>query len=284
VAVQRVLRNTQATLEVTFYSAGVATDADGAVTVDITRADGTAFATGAATTHGTTGQYKYTLAPQTNLEYFTLVWNGTFGGVAQKITTHTEIVGAFYAPVNDIAAIKGLSGFSVAALEEARQWFEDLAEDYCGRAFVPRYGRFITDGTGTAAIALDRPVRKLLSVKVDGTDVSSFATWDLYPSGLVVRSTGAGISTSGTFTYGYRNVEITYEHGEDEPDLELREAALRAIQYRLLGNNLGLPAEAISASVDVRGPLTFGGAGSQPTGIPEVDQVLAGRVVSLAIG
>jgi hypothetical protein len=287
VAVQRVLRNTQATLEVTFYSGGVATDADGAVTVDITRADGTAFATGAATTHGTTGQYKYTLAPQTNLEYFTLVWNGTFGGVAQKITTHTEIVGAFYAPVNDIAAMKGLSGFSVAALEEARQWFEDLAEQYCGRAFVPRYGRTVTDGTGTAELLLlHRLPRKLLSVKVNGVTVSSFSTWGLYPEGIVTRSTGVGYATSGIFTSGYSNVELTYEHGEDEPDLELRQAALRAIQYRLLGDNLGLPAEAMSAAVDVRGPLTFGAVAGpdRPTGIPEVDHVLTQRGMALRVG
>jgi hypothetical protein len=288
VAVQRALRNTQATLEVTFYSAGVAIDADGAVTVDITRADGTAFATGAATTHPGVGRYAYTLAPQTNLEYFTLVWNGTFGGVAQKITTHTEIVGAFYAPLNDIRAMKGLANttdFPNAALEEARQWFEDLAEQYCGRAFVPRYGRSVLNGTGTTEILLlHRLPRKLLSVKVDGTAVSSFSTWGLYPSGIVTRTTGIGVGISGLFTYGFNNVELTYEHGEDEPDLELRQAALRAIQYRLLGDNLGLPAEAISASADVRGPLTFGGAASRPTGIPEVDQVLANRGMAVYVG
>jgi len=296
VAVQRVLRNTQATLEVTFYSAGVATDADGSVTVDITRADGTAFATGASTTKpgGTTGIYRYTLAPQANLEYFTLVWNGTFGGVAQKITTHAEIVGAFYVPVNDIRAMKGLANttdFPTAALEEARQWFEDLAEQYCGRAFVPRYGRTVTNGTGTTEILLNhRLPRTLLSVKVNGVAVSSFSSWGLYPEGIVTRSTGVGYATSGIFTSGYNNVALTYEHGEDEPDLELREAALRAIQYRLLGNQLSLPAEAMSAAVDVRGPLTIGtpfqqaaGVG-RPTGIPEVDHVLTSRGMALRVG
>jgi hypothetical protein len=281
VAVQRVLRNTQATLEVTFYSAGVATDADGAVTVDITRADGTAFATGAATTHGTTGQYKYTLAPQTNLEYFTLVWNGTFGGVAQKITTHTEIVGAFYAPVNDITAMKGLSGFSVAALEEARHWFEDLAESFCARAFVPRFAIDKLDGDDTDTILLDRiEPRIILSAKIGGVAQTGTATWALYDTGRVVRDTG-------TFAEGSRNVVITYEYGADEPDSELRGAALRAIQYRLLGDNLGLPAEAISASVDVRAPLTLANQNlglTRPTGIPEIDFVLTNRSMAVWVG
>jgi len=281
VAVQRVLRNTQASLDVTFYSGGVATNADGAVTVDITRADGTVLVTGAATTNQGTGIYRYTLAPQANLEYFTLVWNGTFGGVAQKITTHAEIVGAFYAPLNDIRAMKGLGNvtdFPNARLEEARQWFEDLAEAYCARAFVPRFAIDKLDGDNTDTILLDRiEPRTILSCKIGGVAQTGTATWALYRTGVVVRDTGS-------FAAGSRNVIIQYEYGADEPDLELREAALRAIQYRLLGDNLGLPAEAISASTDVRGPLTFGGAGSRPTGIPEVDQVLSNRGMAVWVG
>jgi hypothetical protein len=281
VAVQRVLRNTNATLEVTFYVAGVATDADAAVTVDITRADGTVFATGAATTHPGLGTYRYVLAPQANLEYFTLVWSGTFTAVVQKITTHTEIVGAYYAPLVDIRAMAGLSSvtnFPNNKLEEARQWFEDMAEDYCQRAFVPRFGIDKLDGDGTDTILLDRiEPRTILSCKIGGVAQTGTATWSLYDTGRVVRDTG-------TFDDGSRNVVIQYEYGADEPDLELRQAALRAIQYRLLGDNLGLPAEAISASVDVRGPLTFGGAASQPTGIPEVDQVLASRGMAVWVG
>jgi hypothetical protein len=278
VAVQRVLRNTQATLEVTFYSAGVATDADGPVTVDITRADGTVFVAGAATTHPDVGRYAYTLAPQTNLEYFTLVWNGTFGGVAQKITTHTEIVGAFYAPLNDIRAMKGLANttdFPNATLEEARQWFEDFAEQFCGRAFVPRFARDLLVGdSGDTLLLLHTEPRSIISCKVSGVAQTGLTTWNLYPTGVVVRDTGL----FAVPTRNIRNIEIQYEHGLDEPDMELREAALRAIQYRLLGDSLGLPAEAIAGGVDVRAP-TFPNAGQgRPTGIPEVDEVLMSRV------
>jgi hypothetical protein len=284
VAVQRVLRNTQATLEVVFYSGGVATDADGAVTADITRADGTVFASGAATTHGATGHYTYTLAPQTNLEYFTLVWNGTFGAVAQKITTHTEIVGAFYAPLNDIRAMKGLSSttdFPNATLEEARQWFEDFAEQFCGRAFVPRFARDLLQGDGTDTLMLlHTEPRSIISCKVAGVAQTGLTTWSLYPTGVVVRDTGL----FSVATRNIRNVEIQYEHGLDEPDLELRQAALRAIQYRLLGDSLGLPAEAIAGGVDVRAP-TFPNAGQgRPTGIPEVDEVLMSRLRMAMIG
>ncbi len=291
-AVQRVLRNTQANLEVTFYSGGAPTDADGAVTVDITRGDGSSFVAGAATTHGATGHYSYTLAPQATLDYFTLVWTGTFGGVVQKITTHTEIVGAFYAPLNDIRAMAGLgsaTNFPNATLEEARQWFEDMAETYCQRAFVPRYALDRLDGDGTNAIRLlNIEPRTILSCKVNGVTQTDIATWALYPTGLVVRPTL--VFDVPTSTSGFRNVVITYEYGADEPDLELREAALRAIQYRALGDQLGLPAEAMSAAVDVRGPINFGPFQAQnfgmarPTGIPEVDLVLTSRSMAVGVG
>ncbi len=67
-----------------FYVGTTPTDADASVTVDIFRGDGSIFATDAATTHGTTGHYSYTLAPQSVLERFQLVWEGTFGGVVQR--------------------------------------------------------------------------------------------------------------------------------------------------------------------------------------------------------
>jgi hypothetical protein len=286
VAVQRVLRNSQATLEVTFYVAGVAVDADASVTVDIARADGTVFGAGQSTTHPGVGRYAYTLAPQANLDYFTLVWTGTFGGIVQKITTHTEIVGAFYAPLVDIRAMKGLANttdFPNAALEEARQWFEDFAEGFCGRAFVPRFARDKLDGDTTDTIRLNHiEPRTILTCKIGGATQSGLTTWSLYPTGKVVRD-------AGSFDEGFRNVEIQYEYGADEPDQELREAALRAIQYRLLGDHLGLPAEAMSAAVDVRGPFTMSTnlqnvGPNRPTGIPEVDEVVMARRMVVGVG
>jgi len=280
-AIPRALRNTQVPLDQPFYVGGVLTNADGAVTVDITRADGTAFATGASTSNPSTGVYRYVLAPQANLEYFTLVWTGTFGGVVQKLTSHAEIVGAFYAAIADIRAMKGLAdtgAFPNPLLEEARQWFEDFAESFCGRALVPRFALDKLDGDGTDTIRLSHiEPRAILACKDAGVAQTGTATWALYPTGRVVRDVGS-------FGDAVRNVEIQYEYGADEPDLELRQAALRAIQYRLLGDQLGLPAEAIAGGVDVRGP-TFAGVGtSRPTGIPEVDEVLMNRSMAVWVG
>src|SRR6266498_3629859 len=132
---ERILRDTGATLGVTFYSGETAQNADGAVTVTITRDDGTAVVTGAATTNAGTGVYQYVLAPQTNLDLLTAAWSGSFGGVAQKITTRIEVAGGFYVSIPEIRALPGLTSttsFPTDKLKKARDWFENLAEAYCG--------------------------------------------------------------------------------------------------------------------------------------------------------
>lgn len=260
----------------TFYVGTTPTDADGAVTVDIVRGDGSVFATDATTTlQGTgSGTYRYTLAPQANLELFTLLWEGTFGGVVQSRDSQLEIAGAFYVSLVDIRVLDGLNSvttFPNTELTKARQWFEDKAEHFCGVSFVPRYARDLLDGDGTATLELSNPYpRTLLSVKVGGVAQTGLGTWDLYDEGIVVRDTGS-------FSVGRRNVEIIYEHGFSAPDSDMREAALTAIRLRLLGDRSGMSSNLSQVIVD--GMTQTFRAPTQPTGIGEVDSVLLARKI-----
>lgn len=278
--VQRVLRDTQALAEVTFYSGTTPTDADGAVTVDIFRGDGSIFATDAATTlqGAGTGTYRYTLAPQSNLERFSLVWEGTFGGVVQRITSHLEVVGGYVVSLADLQAESGLSSKSAEELAEARQWFEDRAESHCGVAFVPRYALEILDGRGTNELELNYLFpRSVISCRVGGVTQTGTATWDLYKHGLVARDTGS-------FAVGRRNVEITYEHGMSVVPADIREAAITAIRSNVLGGGTlggGIPTGVTQLATDA-GVMTFGRP-SRPFGILEVDSILAGyQVIAVA--
>jgi hypothetical protein len=267
--VQRVLRYTQAQPEHRFDVGTTPTDADGTVTVDITRGDGSVFATDAATTlvGMGTGTYRYTLAPQTTLELFTLWWKGTFGGVAQRRDSQVEVAGGYYVSLSDIRAEDSLSSttlFPNAKLAEARQWFEDKAERFCGVSFVPRYRRDVLDGTGSSKLKLTRGhPRTILSAKFDGV-VQTTTDWDLYDTGYIVAAS--------TFPIGARNVEVIYEHGFDSPDSDMREAALTAIRARLLGDRSGIPPNISQMSVD--GMTQTFRAPTRPTGIGEVDTVL----------
>jgi hypothetical protein len=276
VTVQRVLRDTQSQPEVTFYVGTTSTAADGAVTVDILRGDGTIFATDAATSHiGSAGQYRYTLAPQANLELFTLQWEGTFGGVVQRITSQVEVVGGYVVSLADLAAESGMGSKTPAELAEARQWFEDRAESYCGVAFVPRYAREVLDGPGSARLDLRHPrPRSIISAKFDGV-VQTTTTWDLYEAGYIVNY-------GGSFPWGFRNVELIYEHGYDQAPSDIRDAALTAIRSNVLGGGSaggGIPAGVTQLATDA-GVMTFGRR-TFPFGIPEVDAVLGDRRVPM---
>jgi hypothetical protein len=259
---------------VTFYVGTTPTSADAAVTVDIFRADGSIFATDAATALQGTGVYRYTLAPQPDLELFRFVWEGTFGGVVQRITSEVEIVGGYYVSLADIRAENSLSNttkFPNAKLAEARQWFEDKAERFCGVSFVPHYQRDVLNGRGSTKLELRRArPRTLLSVKFDGV-AQTTTDWDLYDAGFIVAPSA--------FPVGARNVEVIYEHGFDSPDSDMREAALTAIRARLLGDQSAIPANISQMQVD--GMTQTFRAPTRPTGIGEVDAVLLDRQVPM---
>jgi len=271
---QRVLRDTRAQPAVTFYVGTTPTSADAAVTVDIFRADGTIFATDAATTGpAPTGTYTYTLAPQSVLERFQLVWEGTFGGVVQRQTSFVEVVGGYVVSLADLQAESGLSTKTPAQLAEARQWFEDRAEDFCGVAFVPRYARDVLDGEGSRKLDLKhaRP-RSIISAKFDGV-VQDATTWDLYESGYIIAPSA--------FPWGFRNIELIYEHGYDSAPSDIRDAALTAIRSNVLADSSGgggIPAGVTSLITDA-GTMVFGGRLTKPFGIRAVDDVLLDRRV-----
>lgn len=265
----RVLRNTQRAITVTFYSGSTPVDATGAVTVDITRGDGSSFATGQATVHGASnsGQYTYTLAPQANLDRLTFDFSGTFGGAVQHASpVIVEVVGNVYVPLAELKAMDGMSSFSDDTVTDTRSAVEDLFERYIGNAYVPRYAHEWAWGDDTTTLWLSStPVRRLLSVKVNAIS-TSFSTWTVQDTGQVLRD-------SGTFPSSYR-VETTYEYGYDEPDAELRLAAARLVRRLVIGTRSGIPDNAISMTTS-EGGFQLSIAGEQrPTGDPFIDGVL----------
>jgi len=269
-----ILRRTQSTLSVTFYAGGVATSADGAVTVVALGANSGTVAAGTAVAVGTAspGAYNFTLAPQTDLDWLDVTWSGSFGSVAQSVVTEASIVGDFYVALSDIRALDSLSDatkYPIARLAEAREWFADKVEGFCDVSFVPRYCREVLNGDDTQIIILDHTrLRTIQSASVDGVTVTDLSKWYALQSGLLARDDG------GYFPAGWRNIIIEYEYGYDSPPAQLREAALTAIRYKLLGDHSGIPERATSMTSEV-GTYTLSLAGAnRPFGIPEVDSVL----------
>lgn len=272
-ASSRVLVSTPATLTVAFYDGAETLVDPGTVTVTITRSDGTAVVTGAATSGSGAAERTYTLAAQTRLDHLTAVWTGTTG--ARKATTYHEVVGGFYAELADIRALDALTSqasYPTAKLEAARARAEARFEEATGVAWVPRHTRESLAGTNTTRLLLaSRPPRSLIAASIDGTTVADLTTLTLRSWGVVERSSGLTFPVPTTTP---TNVVVEYTYGYDQPPNDLRLAFLTYCRYLLLDTRSRIPDRASVMSTDF-GTFTLTTAGfKRPTGLPDVDAVL----------
>lgn len=279
----RLLRGVREGFDLTVFVDAKETDADSLPTVTVRRADGTAVATGAATTKpaDTTGLYRWTPAAidVADVEVFEATWTVTVSTVAHTLRTRHEVTGGYYCDLQELREQPGLEDvgkFPDRVLVRARSAFEDLAEEFIGRAFVPRYARDVHSGDGSTLLLLrHRPARRLLAATV-GTEALVLADLDLERSGK--------LTYTGGFALGDANVAVSYEHGEDGADSELREAAIVAIADRVRSSLSGVTDRSLSMTTsDGTFQMSFAGP-DRPTGMPGVDQVLrtrrGGRVIA----
>lgn len=269
----RVLIATPATLTATFYDGGETAADPGTVTVTITRSDGTAVVSGAATTGAGAAARTYALSAQTRLDHLTAVWTGTVGG--RQLTTRHEIVGGFYADLSEIRALDALANttkYPEAVLSRARWQAEAKFEDATGVAWVPRHDRQTAFGDNTTQVLLRWPrPRSLIAVTVNGTTASDLTLFSLYDTGIVERTSGAiwprGVTSTG-------NVTVEYTHGYDRPPEDLRQAFMTYVRYLVLDTTSRIPDRASSYSTEF-GTFQLVTAGFlRPTGLPEIDVVL----------
>ncbi len=196
------------------------------------------------------------------------MWTSTSQG---KRTTYAQIAGGVYATLADIRALADLADparYPTARLVESRQWAQALIEDYCRVAFVPRYAREQLTGSGAPMLILPRPrPRLLLAATVDGAAVTSgdLAAWTLKPSGVVERTSA--------FPAG-RPVVVAYEHGEDAPPADLKEACLTLCRYWLLNRREAMFDRARAVRDELGVTYLSQPGDRRPSGLPAVDAVL----------
>lgn len=289
---ERMLRNTAATVTLTFYTGETAADADAAVTYTVIKADGTTLSTGSASHTGAvgSGQYIVPITPQTNLNNLTVSATGTFSGQVITLVSSVEIVGGFYFPLAKLRAYDAAlttQRFSTAKLVEKRQQVETEFESICGQAFVPRFGRETgLAGYGVTQFWLDKPnVTAITKLVVDGVDM--LAAW--VTAGLITSQPYSGaLSLSGDATaLSYaEQVDIEYEYGMATPPFDIEMAALRRARGLLLSANATIDERATSMNIPEFGSfaLSVPGQRGAHTGIPEVDAVLNRHMHSSQIG
>jgi hypothetical protein len=116
--VDSVEQNTTPTVSFTYAEDGVAVNpSPDSATVTVTRADGTALHTNAATTDGGTGIFRYVLSASDTslLDTLTLEWHiGT-----QTFTTTVQVQGGFYFTIAEAKALTELASKSAAEIAAA---------------------------------------------------------------------------------------------------------------------------------------------------------------------
>jgi hypothetical protein len=270
----RILVGAPATLTAAFYDGGEALVDPGTVTVTVTRSDGTAVVTGAATVGTGAAARTYTLAAQTRLDHLTAVWTGSVG--ARTVTTRHEVAGGFYADLAEIRALDALANttsYPTAKLELARAQAEDRFEEATGVAWVRRHARDILSGTGYSRIMLNRrPPRSLIAATIDGTVAADLTLFRLYDTGAIERAGGATWPKESAGGGG--NLVVEYVHGYDAPPWDLKQAFLTYVRYLLLDTRSRIPDRATAMTTEF-GTIQLASATSRATLIPEVDAVLA---------
>jgi hypothetical protein len=241
--------------------------------VTVTRSDGTAVVTGAATSGTGAAARTYTLAAQTRLDHLTAVWTGSSGG--RQATTRHEVAGGYYADLAEIRALDALSNvtkYPEATLARARWQAEAKFEDATGVAWVPRHDRQVCFGDNTTQLLTRWPrPRSLIAVTINGAAAADLTLFSLYDIGVVERASGV-TWPRGTTSTG--NVVVEYTHGYDRPTEDLRQAFLTYVRYLVLDTTSRIPDRASAYSTEF-GTFQLVTAGfNRPTGLPEIDVVL----------
>lgn len=283
---ERVLRNTAATVSVTFYNGSSATEADGVVTVVVKKADGTTLLSTNATNDPAVGVYTVVIPAQANLNLLTLTWTGSFTGTPVTLTTQVEIVGGFYFSIGELRAYESSFSNTVKYTDEmladARDQVEAEFEDICHRAFVPRYWRETSLETDSDedVLWLEKPeALRFISLNQNSQDYISY-----YNSGYLIRDKNSPRAIRvinnalNLFNYDtlYYPISAEYEYGLTTVPIPIKQKALKRAKQLILGQRSTIDERATTMLLPDIGQVnlaTPGERGSE-TGVPDIDVVL----------
>jgi len=273
VSLVRVLRTAAVAMTHTFYVGETPTDASTGVAVAVTRLDGTAVSSGAAT-HPGLGQYAYTVPGQATLDTLVVTWTATsIGGAVVQAVDVVEVVGGFLFGVAEARAadpsLTSAVTYPTAMLEDKRLEVEEECERICRQAFVPRFYRETLSGTGTDRLGLKwMMLRRLRAVTVSGVAWSSPDVTAVPPAenGIARRPGGA------VWPEGVGNIVVEYEHGWDNPPQRVSAAGMLHLRYLVNQPRSGM-SDRVTSYTNGAGTFQTGPADLTRTGYPDVDSV-----------
>ena len=284
-APEHLLAGQPATLAATFADSEGAPVDPGVVTVTITRRDGTALATDAATdgTGAAARTYALTGAQTAALDLLTAVWSGTVGGAPATITTYHETIGAWLFTVAEARQfgrreLTDAARYPAARIAQERARILDDFTRISGVSFVPRSAEALLGGDGNAAV-LRLPHLHLRGVTGIATRAGGAAAWEEYDAGALAAvrvGPGGVLERAGVaWRWGIGGVRVRYTHGYDAPPPAIRRAALALLAAQLVPSDVSARATQQTTEYGTYNLAVAGWRDRAYYGIPEVDAVLA---------
>lgn len=282
----RVLRNTAATVSVTFYNGSSAVEADGIVSVVAKKSNGSILFSTNSTNDPAVGVYTVVIPAQVNLNVLTLTWTGTFTGTQVIIDTQVEIVGGFYFSIGELRgyekAFSNTDKYPDDALVTARDQVEAEFEDICKRAFVPRYYRedSLELDVDEFMLWLEKPEPiTFTSIIQNNVDLTSYYTAGYLsrdknsPRGIHVNAYGVNLFNYDTLYYP---ISAEYEYGMKTVPIPIKQKALKRAKTLLLGMSSTIDERATTMLIPDIGTVNLATPGQRglETGIPDIDVVL----------
>jgi hypothetical protein len=267
----RMIATTKVTVSHTFYSDEVLTDAAG-VTATVKRLDGTAVASGAAT-HTTTGTYTFDVTGAL-LDTYTVDWSGSVGGANVVVRDFVELVGGFFFGTGEVRDEFSLPAkWTAAKLAVKRTEVEVECERICRRAFVPRFKRYLLDGSGDNDLVVpDMFLRTVRAASVaDGPAGPFVALTSTQLAALAALDSGIITRTDDVWPSGRRNVIVEIEHGMDYPPEDIRSASKLRLRSILPRATSGVPDRTLSYTTSAGDVYRISLPTAEKTGIPDVD-------------
>jgi hypothetical protein len=273
------------------------------VTVDIFDGAGVAVVAGAlATDDAVTGVYSYVLAPRPELDTFNVVWHATVGGYPETIADTLRLVGNRVLSPADIAADDVLQGLTPARRGEVLDSVEDLLADVLGFPAVLEgtrvdfdarrgtfaegaYGSWLAAGIGPAGLSgaqggerlivpgVVRP-QQVFSLSINGTAAAIDVVGEFRAGTGFLIWTGSRSWPSGHY-------EMWLSHGLPYVPGDLRDAAATLARYmakrKITAGKMNSLLPERTASLTTEGAVIVFAVPTpdRPTGLPEVDSVLA---------
>jgi hypothetical protein len=271
-ALVRMIATTKVTLSHTFYADEVPTDAAGAVTATVKRLDGTDAGSGTAT-HTTTGTYTRDITGA-SLDTFTVDWSGSVGGSNVVVRDFVELVGGFFFGTGEYRdEFKPAATWTATKLAQKRTEVEIECERICRRAFVPRFKRYLLDGSGDNDLVVpDMFLRTVRAASVaDGPAGPFVALTSTQLAALAALDSGIITRTDDVWPAGRRNVIVEIEHGMDYPPEDIRSSSKLRLRSILPRPSSGIPDRTLSYTTETGSTYRISLPTAEKTGIPDVD-------------